>query len=287
MKLSLKVKNLMSRKVVFVEVPGSRRQALELMLKTGHIGIPAVKKGSMKLVGMINPEDLINKSEEEDLAFIVNRDYPTVKPDDSLRNVVEIMLDKDYRKIPVVDEDRQLVGIISVYDVLAKVVSRISIPDIIEEYVHGRVPTAWEETPLRVAFMVMKHFKSSVLIALDSRCNITGIITLDDLMKEAEVIIREMKSSLTAPSEGMAWSWDPITIVYVTRSVLFFPETLKLKDIMTKNIVTVNEYASVSHCAKLMVEKDIDQLPVVDLNGELKGIIYDIDLLKAITKYLK
>ncbi|RLE80763.1 MAG: inosine-5-monophosphate dehydrogenase [Thermoprotei archaeon] len=284
--LKIKVKNIMTKNIVVAEIPGSRRRVLDLMLKTGHSELPVVKKGTRKLIGMVTRDTLIRKPEEEDLALLVDRNVSRISPDESIGRTIQIMLENNVRTLPVVDSEDEIVGVISVYDIISKIVSKINIGESIEKYYRRTIPTAWEETPLRVAFAIMKYLKTNVLLALDINANLTGIITIDDLIRQAEVIVSEMKSSLTAPSEGMAWSWDPITIVYIARSVLLFPENMKLKDVMTKNVMTVSEYTSVSRCAKLMAERDFDQLPVIGLQGELKGIVYDVDILRAALKYL-
>ena len=51
------------------------------------------------------------------------------------------------------------------------------------------------------------------------------------------------------------------------------PEFLKLSDIMTDNLVTVTEGASLSDLVQLFTEEGVSRLPVVDDSGELKGIL--------------
>ena len=54
---------------------------------------------------------------------------------------------------------------------------------------------------------------------------------------------------------------------------------LKAKDIMTKEIVTVYPDTEIVQAAKLMLDKHISGLPVVDKEGHLKGIICQSDLM--------
>ena len=51
------------------------------------------------------------------------------------------------------------------------------------------------------------------------------------------------------------------------------------KDIMEKNVVTINEDESVEEVARLLIEKGISGVPVVDEEDNLKGIISDGDLI--------
>lgn len=51
------------------------------------------------------------------------------------------------------------------------------------------------------------------------------------------------------------------------------------KDIMEKNVVTIKEDESVEEVARLLIEKGISGVPVVDEKDNLKGIISDGDLI--------
>jgi len=54
---------------------------------------------------------------------------------------------------------------------------------------------------------------------------------------------------------------------------------LKAKDIMTKEVITVQPETEVIHAAKLLLEHHVNGLPVVDKEGYLKGIICQSDLI--------
>ena len=54
---------------------------------------------------------------------------------------------------------------------------------------------------------------------------------------------------------------------------------LKVKDFMTKDIITVTPDAEVVKAAKILLEKRINGLPVVDDSGKLVGILCQSDLI--------
>jgi CBS-domain-containing membrane protein len=54
---------------------------------------------------------------------------------------------------------------------------------------------------------------------------------------------------------------------------------LKAKDIMKRELITVSPETHVSEAAKIMLEKRINGLPVVDEHGRLVGIICQSDLV--------
>ena len=54
---------------------------------------------------------------------------------------------------------------------------------------------------------------------------------------------------------------------------------LKAKDIMTKEVATVSPETEISTAAKLLLEKRVNGLPVVDAFGRLVGILCQSDLV--------
>lgn len=55
----------------------------------------------------------------------------------------------------------------------------------------------------------------------------------------------------------------------------------KAEDIMTKNVITVNMDTEIERIAELMVENDINRIPVID-NKKLMGIVSRADIIKFI-----
>ncbi len=281
----MRVMDIMSKDVVYAEIPGTRREVLELMSRTGYSSLPVVKKDTGKYVGMVSLSDMVEKSDEEQLALLVNRSVPSVSPEDELKKIAEIMLKKNIRKLPVV-KDGKVVGIISIADIVHKAIPLLNIREPIKNIFREKVLTVWEETPLNVALKIMKLAKTNVLIALDINLKPSGIITEADIITQAKIVLIERSSSLTAPSEGTEWDWDVQTIIYVTKGELHIPRDIKVKDVMTKKIVSVTKYTSISSCARIMAKYDYDQLPVLDAEGNLIGIIFDVDLVKAVVNRL-
>jgi acetoin utilization protein AcuB len=56
---------------------------------------------------------------------------------------------------------------------------------------------------------------------------------------------------------------------------------LQIKEIMTRNPITVNPDDTVEHAAQLMLENTISGLPVVNERGDLVGIITQSDIFRA------
>jgi len=56
----MKVKDIMTKDVIYAEVPGTSASALELILKHNVSGLPVVKKGTKQLVGVVTRLSLIH-----------------------------------------------------------------------------------------------------------------------------------------------------------------------------------------------------------------------------------
>ena len=54
---------------------------------------------------------------------------------------------------------------------------------------------------------------------------------------------------------------------------------LKVKDIMTRDVLTVAPETHMTEAARLLLEKQINGLPVVDRDGRLVGILCQSDLV--------
>lgn len=124
--------------------------AAELM-KSGNIGsIPVVEdEQTRKLVGIVTDRDLALKivaarrdANTTNVDAVMTRQVIACRADDDLQKALDAMSEHQLRRIPVVDEDNRIVGIIAQADVAtrvdqpektAKVVKEISQAGVMEE----------------------------------------------------------------------------------------------------------------------------------------------------------
>ncbi len=59
-------------------------------------------------------------------------------------------------------------------------------------------------------------------------------------------------------------------------------DKVKIKEIMTPNPITVRQHDTVTHAAKIMNEKKISGLPVVDQANRVIGVLSRSDILKSV-----
>ena len=275
------VKRTMSKNVVSVSVPGNREKVLDLMRKENVAVLPVVKEDTNILVGVITRSDLINNPDEEQIAMLMSRNLVTVDPGDDVTDAARTMIENNVRRVPVVDEDGGLVGIITSYDLVSKALTKIDVADAVENYMITTVPTTWEKAPLNVAFETMKQFGLKSVLALDDNAKLSGILTETDFIAESEIISERSEHSSTVGTEGDKWSWDSTSVLYIEKNHLKFTDKV-VSDVAVGNVEVANSKTKVSDCAKKMKSLHIEQIPVIGVEGDLVGLVRASDLIRAL-----
>ena len=117
-------KDIMTRHPQVVTPDTSVQQAAQLM-KSGDTGVlPVVEsQGSKRPVGVITDRDIALRVVAEGRTSATVREamtssVRTAKEDDSLKDVMRVMADEQVRRMPVVDDRGELVGIIAQADLV-------------------------------------------------------------------------------------------------------------------------------------------------------------------------
>lgn len=279
----MKVKDVMSTDVVHVSVPGNRDEALYLMKKENVSVVPVVKNNTNELVGILTRSDVINNPDEDQIVMLMTRDVITTTDDACLSEVSQKMVENNIRRMPVVDEDGNLKGIVTSFDIVSLAIAEMDLDDYVGDYMITNIPTTWDQAPLNVAFQVMSFFGLKSVIGLNSNNKMTGILTETDFISESEVISKVSEHSSTVGTEGDKWSWDSTSILYIHKNHLKFSDKV-FKDVASEKVVTANRRTKVSACAKKMKSLNVEQLPILGIEGELVGLIRASDLLKSLIK---
>ena len=275
------VKRTMSKNVVSVSVPGNRDKVLDLMRKEKKAVLPVVKGDTDILVGVITRSDLINNPDEEQLAMLMSRDLVTVKPGDDVVDAARKMVDNNVRRVPVVDDEGALVGIITSFDIVSNALTKTEINDAVENYMITTVPTTWDKAPLNVAFETMNQFGLKSVLALDDDAKLSGILTETDFISEIEIISERSEHSSTVGTEVDKWSWDSTSVLYIEKNHLKFTDKV-VCDVAVGNVEVANSKTKVSDCARKMKTLNIEQIPVIGVEGNLVGLVRASDLIKAL-----
>jgi len=278
----MKVKHVMTETVKWVEIPGTRADALELMKELGVEAVPAVKKSTEEYVGMIELHALFEKPDEDQLALLVNRNVPTLSPEDDLSKAAKVFLERREKRLPVV-KDNRVVGVLAVRDVLERVLLKSEIQIPVSELMRPHIIAVWDGTPLPVVAQLVRLSGFRELPVIDSGGKLVGMISDADLVKLSDVELDSKMSQMVGRSESDSWAWDTEARIYITKKELKLPDK-PVREVMRKEVVTVGKRMPATKVAKLMLEERAKQVVVQDPDERLLGIVRDVDLLKALLK---
>jgi len=129
-----------------------------------------------------------------------------------------------------------------------------------------------DATLAELAKLLIKNKISGVPI-VDKREELVGIVT------EADIIVKE--SNLPFPlsfSFAFLESYESYT-----KSTKEYLET-RVEEVMSTNVKTAREDMPIGKVVNIMVNNNINRLPVLNNDGKLTGIITRADIIKSIIK---
>ncbi|NJE00596.1 CBS domain-containing protein [Thermococcus sp. JdF3] len=278
----MRVKTLMTSEPVVIELPATREYALELFRKHKVRSFPVINKNTKALVGIISIKRVLLHPDEEQLAMLVKRDVPAVKPNDDLKKAVRAMLEMDYRRVVVVDEENRVIGVLTVGDIVRRYLAKNEkLKNVtIEDYYQKNVGVVWRGTPLKAALKALLLCNAMAIPVIDDEGNLVGMVDETDILKDSEVI-RVMKSTALSASSEEDWILESNPTLLFEKAELQLPKK-PVEDIMNRELVVATPHMSIYDVAQKMVKYEIEQLPVIRGEGELVGIVRDMDIIKVI-----
>ena len=121
----MKVRDVMSKDVQ-VARPGDSLQEVSTRMASGDFGFMPVADGD-RLIGTITDRDIAVRAVAGGAACTspvveyLSRDPQTARADDDLKTVLDSMGSKQIRRLPVLDKDDRLVGVVSLGDLSTRV----------------------------------------------------------------------------------------------------------------------------------------------------------------------
>jgi CBS domain-containing protein len=268
--------------LVTAEIPGTREDVLTYLQDRAFSSVPVVKNGEdgEEFRGLVTRQALIDRPDEDQLALLVE-EVPTTQSDTSIAAVARLMADEGARRIPVVDG--QLEGIVTVTDVVRAIANgELDGTTTVGAVGDREVNCVYAETPLVVAERELAFAGVPYAVVLDGEGELCGMLTEVDVLDVARVVEGEDDTGESIANQDDEWAWEGIKAVgnrYMPTRNVELPDG-PVSEFMTPDLVTIGTRRTVEDAAQLMIEHDIEQIPLVSGN-ELVGVVTDMSLLGA------
>ena len=125
------VKDYMTKNVISVSPDTETEKVIELMKESRHNSYPVLEDG--KLVGMVTAFDIVSKEESETVKGLMSTKLVVANQNLSINDASRVMFRRGISRMPVVDIDGALVGIITNTDMVRSHIER-STPNKVEYF---------------------------------------------------------------------------------------------------------------------------------------------------------
>ena len=271
----------LAKKDVFSIPPTkSIKEAAEMMIEHGFRRLPVTHPGSNKLLGIVTAMDIldflgggskfdiIEKKHNDNFLSAINdsvkeimtREAVSITPKYSIRESVDLMVEKGIGSLPIVDKEDKLVGIVTERDFALALAGSLT-TETVGDIMIKDVITTTPGTPIESCSKIMVR-NNLRRIPVVEEGKLIGIVTSTDILRFFGD--KEMFASMTSNS-GL--------------DVL----KRKISDIIKPNILVTESSVRLGDLCDLLAEKNIGGVPVVD-DDELVGIVTERDILNTVLK---
>ncbi len=273
------VADIMTAAPIVVEVPGSRNDAINTMVRNNLTGLPVIRSSDGNLMGIVSRRDIFRNFEEDQLSLIMKKDCITIRPDADLAEAAGIFSEKRIHRLPVV-EDGRLVGIITPTDLLREV-KTMKTGMTAEDIIATTCVTAYAEEPLTYTIAAMRISDVSAVPVLDRFGKLVGILTDRDLFSD-QIGDAEAMSKLGIEDSNLA-GYRNVLPLFCAATERYLKDEKTVSDYMVSDPLTVFKKVTLNDVAKMMLQNDFGQVPVHGTKDDIVGMIYDVDVLRALT----
>ena len=265
---------------IVVEVPGSRSDAINIMVRNGLTGLPVIRASDGKLMGVVSRRDVFKKFDEYQLSLIMKKGCITVTPETTIEEAARIFSKMRIHRLPVVDGGN-LVGIVTPTDLL-HLVKEMKTDLLAEDVIRTTCVTAYEDEPLTYTVPAMRISDVPAVPVLDAHGKLTGILTDRDLFSDQVKNPEDLKALGIADVGNMAGARNVLPLFYAATDK-YLSDDRTVSDFMVRDPYTVFKKTNISEVAKIMLANDFGQIPVHGNKDELVGMVYDVDVLCALS----
>lgn len=298
------VRDLMSREVRTVNPDTSIAEAVQILIGQAYRGLPVVDSAN-RVVGILTDGDVLARlglpavgvqtaltaaevsreiemlrRSEQTVRDLMVSPVVTITVDAPVADAVHLMTERGIKRLPVVDRDGRLIGMVSRVDVLRALAQpplREAPASAAQPGATARVGDVMRTNVLAVRadapiYKVVDSLLSAAarrVVVVGEGQRVVGIITDGDLLSRATATER--------PGLIQAFLRQGATIDLPKRSA---------GEVMTPNPITVTPETPLLDALRLLLQHKIKWLPVVDADASLVGLVGRAEILQALARDL-
>ena len=304
----LTVGEIMTKGVVSVLPETPVAEVLDKIVNGGLRAIPVVDSGG-RVLGTINEEDLLTRAGLElpapvraEVAAlglgeaetpgartareVMHAGMPSVIPETTVSDAAAQMADGNLKRLAVVDESARMIGIVSRSDILKTVIDaleeaeasarpRVNLATTVEASMQPIGVSVGLDAPLADVLDHIMESRSRYVVVTDAQGKVAGIITEGDILKRAGKKVRpEVMRAVGAWLKGG----------HVASGLALAARGKVASEVMSKSVVTIRGSAPVAEALRVMIDRVIKVLPVVDAQDRFIGTLSRSSLLAALAR---
>jgi CBS domain-containing protein len=309
----LTVADVMTRDVAHVEPETPVGEIVTLLIDRALRALPVVD-ADRRVVGIITDGDLLSRG-GLDLSVEVQRALPlpdrvaevatlsenphraadlmtkdpiTLPSTTPLAQAAAVIADRKLKRMPVVNDQGRLVGMVSRYDLLKTVAEGLrqrpseliqlpeGAPTTVGAIMLREVPTVHRDTPLAETLDRLLETEKRRVVVVDDAGRVVGIITDGDVLQRAAK--RARPGGLKSLVDWIGGGTRPEGLEVVARG-------RTAADVMTSPVTNVTAETPITEAIRLMMTHKIKRLPVIDASGRLIGLVGRAGVLAAVSHH--
>jgi CBS-domain-containing membrane protein len=313
----MRVEEVMTRTVTTVHPDSPVIEAVEKLIDKDYTALPVVDTEN-HVVGMISDTDLLERGDMEmslslkkaadpqlvekllarvrqsarTVAQVMTPEPVTIGPQASLRDAAHRMSQHKLKRLPVVDTDRRLLGVIGRLDILRTLAAGLlpqaapprpiplhaAHPRTVADVMDTTVPTVAPATPLTEVLALLASTRAKRVIVVEADRRVVGILSDSDLLARMDPeaqpgLLEQLVSRLPLGAASAE-----------ARAHIHKARGKTAADLMTAEVVTVAADTPIQRALALSAETHMKRLPVVDAEGQLLGLVGRTALLSALVE---
>ncbi|HEU5423402.1 MAG TPA: CBS domain-containing protein, partial [Nitrolancea sp.] len=261
------------------------------LIERGSLGLRA------ELLHLLDPQalgQLLAKLAESGrtAADVMTADVVTVTPGTSLADAAHLMALKRLKRLPVVDAEGRLMGIVARVDVLRAATAGAGAQPVdaetevpaaspgatVAEVMTTQAPTVAANAGLPEVIEAVVSTRLNRAVVVDEERRPLGVVT------DAELLGRLDPAALPGLARLLMGKLPFVRLSDAEREQLRFAQGTRAAELMLTPVLTVRGETPALEAASLMLQRRYKILPVVDAEGRLIGLLDRADLLRAVAR---